>query len=418
MKLRQEPEDFIVREEASFEQDAQGGFFVYRLDKRGLSTIEVLDQLARKLRVPRHALSASGLKDKHANTSQLIAAPSAIPEHFRSPHYQLEFLGRTRHHLTAAAITRNHFAIVARDLDVRQVEAARTAQAAVEQYGIPNYFDSQRFGGLSVGQGFVADALVRGDFELALKRHLAAPYRKESRRPKQAKRLIASKWGDWAALRRLLPRGPEFFIVEHLAQNPGDFRGAFHRIPQHLRVLYLSSLQSYYWNLAASAFVLKLVSAEHLRFVPSRMGPLAMYTELAPEAWREVEEFAAPRPHPSISGEGAGDAPRARFVQLLEQVLREQGLELSSFRVPEPTRTQFQALDRRLIVRPEGLAIDGPLLDRRHPGRVAVRLSFALPRGSYGTLVVKRLLAARGEQPLRAEGGDPDEEAADADAPV
>src|SRR5262245_53405590 len=214
MKLRQEPEDFIVREEATFEADPQGSFFVYRLEKRGLSTIEVLDQLARKLHVPRHSLSASGLKDKYANTTQLIAAPIAIPDHWQSPHYQLEFVGRTRHHLTAAAIARNHFVIVARDLAPEQIGRAREAQAQVERFGLPNYFDSQRFGGLTMGQGFVAEALVRGDFEGALKRHLAAPYRKESRRPKQAKRLIASKWGDWPALCRLLPRGPEFFIVE------------------------------------------------------------------------------------------------------------------------------------------------------------------------------------------------------------
>jgi tRNA pseudouridine13 synthase len=170
-------------------------------------------------------------------------------------------------------------------------------------------------------------------------------------------------------------------------------------------VLYLSSLQSYFWNLAGSALVRDLVPGPSLRFVSSRMGPLAMYSELPPEVWTQLEDFAAPRPHPSVAAETERTPARARFVARLEEVLREQGLELASFRIPDPTRTQFQALDRRLIVRPEGLSIEGPLLDRRHPGRVAVRLSFALPRGSYGTLVVKRLLAARGvREPQRDEG--------------
>ncbi|MFO0981992.1 MAG: tRNA pseudouridine(13) synthase TruD [Planctomycetota bacterium] len=406
MKLRQEPGDFIVREEADFEPDPEGGFFVYRLHKRGLSTIEVLDQLARKLRVHRHTLSASGLKDKYATTSQLIAAPVEIPAGLKSDHYELEFLGRSRHHLTASAIKKNHFEIVARDLDTEQVAAAKAAQADLDRFGLPNYFDSQRFGGLTVGRGFVAEALVRGDFEGALKRHLAVPYRKEARRPKEAKRAIASRWGDWRGLLRQIPRGPEYFLVEHLARNPGDFQGAFHRIPQHLRVLYLASFQSYFWNLTASALVRDVVSEADQVRISSRMGWLRCYRQLGAAVRSDLEQLAAPRPHPSLAAPAAPGL-RGRWIALLQEVLARHDLQLEDFHIREPTRTQFQALDRSFLLRPEALLIDGPMIDRHHPARLALRFRFALPRGSYGTLIVKRLLASAGAEADAVEAPEP-----------
>ena len=38
-----------------------------------------------------------------------------------------------------------------------------------------NYFDSQRFGSLKHGQGFIVKDLMRGDFEVALRNVLARP---------------------------------------------------------------------------------------------------------------------------------------------------------------------------------------------------------------------------------------------------
>jgi hypothetical protein len=162
---------------------------------------------------------------------------------------------------------------------VRQVRRRGTRRRSSSSSAF-QHFDSQRFGGLSMGQGFVADALVRGDFELALKRHLAAPYRKESRRPKQAKRLIASKWATGGAATAAAARTG----VLHRRAPGAEPRRLPRRLPSHP---------------AASARALPVVAAELLlesRGVRLRAhagarrasalralahGPLAMYTEIA-----------------------------------------------------------------------------------------------------------------------------------------
>ncbi len=38
----------------------------------------------------------------------------------------------------------------------------------MNRLGVVNYFDSQRFGSLKHGQGYIAKDLIRGDFEAAL----------------------------------------------------------------------------------------------------------------------------------------------------------------------------------------------------------------------------------------------------------
>jgi len=51
-------------------------------------------------------------------------------------------------------------------------------------------------------------------------------------------------------------------------------------------------------------------------------------------------------------------------------------------------------VDRRAVVVPEDLAVSAGSADELYPGRQKVALSFFLPRGSYATLLIKRLLLA------------------------
>jgi tRNA pseudouridine13 synthase len=48
-------------------------------------------------------------------------------------------------------------------------------------------------------------------------------------------------------------------------------------------------------------------------------------------------------------------------------------------------------VERRAFVRPEGLVVGGGADDELYPGKKKLQLEFFLPRGSYATLLVKRL---------------------------
>ena len=49
------------------------------------------------------------------------------------------------------------------------------------------------------------------------------------------------------------------------------------------------------------------------------------------------------------------------------------------------------------MIIPEDLQIHGAGIDELHPGRMKWTISFVLPRGSYGTMLVKRLVLKPGD---------------------
>jgi tRNA pseudouridine13 synthase len=72
IKVKVKPEDFIVEEIADVPMSSTGDFCVYRLQKRGWNTVDVLKNLSKKLNLPSSDFSYGGKKDKYALTSQYI----------------------------------------------------------------------------------------------------------------------------------------------------------------------------------------------------------------------------------------------------------------------------------------------------------------------------------------------------------
>jgi tRNA pseudouridine13 synthase len=96
------------------------------------------------------------------------------------------------------------------------------------------------------------------------------------------------------------------------------------------------------------------------------------------------------------------------LARLFERAFEEEGILQKDFRLRGMRDTYFKRGNRPALVFPEGLAAEADAADELNPGRRRVTLRFSLPRGSYATLVVRRLTL----KPPAAE--EPD--AADADA--
>ena len=196
MKLKQRPEDFEVTESWRFEDDPRGAWFVYLMDKQKLSTFEAVDRLCTRFKIPRASVSFCGLKDKQGRTTQLIAVEGRQID-VQDPDLRLKPLGRTRAALSAANTTSNRFAVTVRDLSEEDVGRLAASIAEVRRLGVVNYFDSQRFGALKHGQGFIVKDLMRGDFEAALKNVLARPSELDQSGDAKVKAFWKEHWGDW-----------------------------------------------------------------------------------------------------------------------------------------------------------------------------------------------------------------------------
>jgi len=103
--------------------------------------------------------------------------------------------------------------------------------------------------------------------------------------------------------------------------------------------------------------------------------------------------------------EGVTDA---RQRDLYAQVLDLLGLHPDELVLPDVPGFQLKPEARAAVVRPIGLRVRPAEEDNEFRGRRMLRLQFGLPRGSYATLVVQRLIgpaSGDGDRPPRRRGG-------------
>lgn len=388
MKIKQKPEDFVVSELDRYEISKTGPFALYRLVKWDIGTIEAVGSLARSWNLSRAQISFGGLKDRHARTDQAISIRGGPERSFEGSTFRAEFLGRSRDPITRASFQGNRFEITVRDL------SEIPDLGPVKRFGIPNYFDDQRFGSLRGTDGeFIGRALVRGEYEKALKLALASPSGEDRKRERDQKILLRDRWGDWAALSRELPPSPGRTIAAYLAGHPGAFGFAYERIEQNLRILYISAYQSWLWNRTLGAIIRTLPDPYEVPYVA---GHHVFYRTLEPATQDRLAELAIPLLTPGQRFEGP-------VADITARLLGEERVEQRQFRLKKLAKTFFGKGLRSAIVAPAALGSTTGEDELGH-GRRKMRLSFELPKGSYATILLKRLF----HEPISPEDEESD----------
>jgi tRNA pseudouridine13 synthase len=384
MKLKQRPEDFQVTESWRFDDDPKGGHFVYLMDKQKLSTFEAVDRICARFKIPRAAVSYCGLKDKQGRTTQLVAIHGR-PVELQEADLRLKPLGRTRAPLSAANTTSNRFAVTVRDLSTEDVARLPAAVAEVRRLGVVNYFDSQRFGALKHGQGFIVKDLMRGDFEAALRNVLARPSELDRSGDARVKQFWKENWGEWN--RRNPYPGAERYeaVVKWLRAHPGDFRGAILRTEPRWRALQVFAYQSWLWNEGVKQYLRDVVGIQHLAAIRYQAGTLLFLRELDGAQARLLRDRTFPLLAPATRFED----PAVERAAL--SVLGREDMATADLAVPGTPEIHFEPEERPLVVHPGRLTIAEAKPDEENRDRLRVNVAFTLPPGAYATLVVKRL---------------------------
>ena len=385
MKLKSRPEDFIVEEVSSFAPDPTGRFFVYELEKQSLSTFEALGIIARQARMRARDLSASGLKDKHGLTRQLFSSPRTLPGELGDERISIKLVGKSTDKLTAGHIVGNRFEITLRNLRQRELDVLPRNIEEMRQFGIPNYYDNQRFGGIAHGQGFIGKALAKGEFEEALRLHLAAPHRKQNLRDKINRKLAAAHWGDWRALHAKMKSSPERALVEYLIDHPENFVGCFERITPSLRNMFVAAYQSYLFNETLRRVI--LAAQPDAPIVLNKAGEIAFHRAISDETAEQWRECELPLLGPTTR---LDDYPGVS--NLVNQVLEQEDLSLSQLALDGLDRTGFRAAARHALMFPQDFECSKPEPDELNEGSYKVVTKFQLGRGSFATIVTRRLV--------------------------
>ena len=148
--IRTEPAEFNVSETLGWDFSGDGEHDYLCVQKTSANTEWVARQLARHAGVPARDVGYSGLKDRHAVTTQWFSVPRwHAPDWSALDVEGVAVLDVRRHNrkLRRGAHQANAFRIVLRGAGIEHRAAALDERLnLIQQRGVPNYFGEQRFG--------------------------------------------------------------------------------------------------------------------------------------------------------------------------------------------------------------------------------------------------------------------------------
>jgi tRNA pseudouridine13 synthase len=151
--IRRSPEDFVVEEIPAYAPSGRGEHLYLTFTKRGLTTIDAVNALARALEVDPRGTGFAGMKDRHAVTTQTASfafpmardAEAAVAK-IAVPGITLTAAARHDNKLKPGHLLGNRFTVALAGVPAGEVAALCDRLAEIGRTGVPNAFGSQRFG--------------------------------------------------------------------------------------------------------------------------------------------------------------------------------------------------------------------------------------------------------------------------------
>lgn len=384
--FKAEVEDFIVEEIPLYDFSAVGDHVLFKIEKRGVSTLHAIQDIARALNVSPRDIGYAGLKDARAVTRQWLSIEHLDPAALQALDVaRIRVLEVTRHlnKLKLGHLSGNRFTIHARNIDPGQLATLQDGLAELRRMGIPNYYGRQRFG-VRGDTWQVGGAIIRGNLEEAVDFVLGRASSFDSGDIRRAR--LAYDAGDYEGAARAWPGvfRDERRALKAIAAAHGKKKRGFFAISEPLRRFYLSAYQSHLFNAivanrlrsgalsklqpgdlawihrSGAVFLVQDANVEQPRadaFEISPTGPLFGYR--MSEAEQEV---------------GAAEAALLKSEAIDAAALRAPRLRLKGARRP----LRFAAHDARVELG----------ADQRG---AYFRLSFTLPKGCYATSLLREL---------------------------
>lgn len=389
MKLRRLNSDFKVYENNTIPLQRDGEFTVYELKKDGWNTLDAIKRLSGEMGTSPSRFVHAGLKDRHAITTQLVTVAGGMPRNYSLDGLSLEYLGQAARQTSATDIESNRFEIVMRSLSDEEVEFASQALPQIQQVGIANYFDDQRFGSYVPGHPFIAEHWMQGNYEQALWLAFAEPNAADSSFEREQKEILREHWQQWDTCKAKLARSHRRSIVtflndRHSDARHSDFKGAWACVNGNLRGLYLSAFQSHLWNLLLDDLFEKHCQPDQFTTMTLKTGQFRVPQSLTTEQRTALTGIELPLPSSRLKPD---ETPWYDFI---ETSLQKHGFELKSLKVNYPRDRYFSKAVRSAIVPVMDLSWEFSQ-DELDPGRSKLNIRFVLPRGCYATMLVKRL---------------------------
>lgn len=147
--IKQNPEDFHVREIPLYDLEGDGPHLYFEVRKKGISTHGAVNEIAGFMEVSPGKVGYAGRKDADAVTTQRMSLEHADEDRLASfdhEYIEVNILGWHRNKLQSGHLAGNRFRIKIRDVPPEAVELLGDTVETLRTRGVPNYFGRQRFG--------------------------------------------------------------------------------------------------------------------------------------------------------------------------------------------------------------------------------------------------------------------------------
>jgi tRNA pseudouridine13 synthase len=386
MKLKQLPADFIVEEIPNFKiSQNRDRYQVFLLEKQELDTFDAVRIISKELKIPLPKIGFAGLKDKHGITRQYISIP--VEQHIENKdlrNIKLEFVGYNNKRIETGDLKGNKFTIIVRSIQKNETPGIYNRAETIPEMGVPNYFDSQRFGSV-IHNEFIAKYLIQKNYEQAVKIFLTKYTKKERKKTKDDKREILTNWKN---LESVNAKNKVFADVICEYVKTKSWLAAYKKISSNLREMFVNAYQSYLWNECVKEAFKKIVEKERLYNIDYNIGSLIFYKKII-----DTEIKKIPPTFQTIS-------PSIEFSsgfeeEIVKSVLSKEKISFEDLDIKEETGNFFKTREREVILKPEEFTISQLEIDeineKENKNRYKITLSFILPKGSYATIITKRI---------------------------
>lgn len=251
--IKQQVDDFCVEEIPLYEPCGTGTHVYFRIEKRNVTTIKVVRDIARTLNVKARDIGYAGLKDARAVTRQMLSVEHVDPKRIETlalPSVCVLDVSRHGNKLRLGHLRGNRFAIKLREAPGEMLDRVREVLSIIARRGVPNYFGPQRFG-VRGDTWRIGRAMIRQDWRECIDVMLGGPGEGGGADVRQARELYED--GRYAEAAEAWPWSfrDEKRACRALARTDSH-RRAFFAVDKTLKRLYVSAYQGWLFNAVAA----------------------------------------------------------------------------------------------------------------------------------------------------------------------
>lgn len=377
-----EAEHFVVEEIPRYPCCGLGDHLYLWIEKSGITTQNLLQQLSTGLNLKGHEIGYAGLKDAKALTRQMISIPATHEAKLATLELQqAQILSSAKHSnkLRIGHLAGNRFSIRISEPGAQALERAQATLKLLTEQGVPNLFGEQRYGVLG-NSAILGRLLACKQYEAFCLELLGDPELIKNADWKAAAQ--AYRANDIPAALEALPKRmrDERKLLKQLQAGKSHQQAAM-TLPRNLLRLFLSALQSQLFNDILRQRLNSLatlsvgdVAIKHVNGACFRVEDAEIEQQRADSF--EISPTAPLFGHKVMLAEGNPG-------ELEQTTLTQSGLTLTSLK-----------LGKGLTMPGERRALRVPLSGARAQclDNGDLQLEFSLPKGAYATSVLAEII--------------------------